>query len=194
MGRLVTAWWIPLFIGLMLVALINTWTPNPDADHRISWVEGDLGEPTSTARLTVRAQDVQMAREMSTSRFSDETVRTEHVLVAVGLEVDVREQASNLVDIAFYSRDKIYYDVRIESGLPLEQAPAGFTSIGTAVFLVPVDQLKGGRLRITPSSRRPINHDTGVSIDLGIDDAAAAVAEADAADVLKPPAPTVVVT
>ncbi|SDE06145.1 DUF4352 domain-containing protein [Auraticoccus monumenti] len=193
--RRVAGWrWMPLLVGLLVVVLLNWWTPDPEVDHRISWVEGELGTPTSTSRLTVRVSDVQFGRELSTSDYDEETVRTEHVLVAVAVEVDVREQLSNLLSISLHTRDGRYYEPRPENEANLDQAAPGYTSTGTPVFLVPADRLEGARLRLTPSTRLPINHDSGVSIDLRITDRDAAVAEADAAGVLDPPAPSVVVT
>lgn len=193
--RRVAAWrWMPLLAGLLVVVLLNWWTPDPEVDQRVSWVEGELGAPVSTSRLTVRATDVRFARELSTSDYDEETVRTKHVLVAVAVEVDVREQLSNLLGFALYTRDGRYYEPRPENDANPVEAGPGYTSTGTPVFLVPADRLEGARLRLTPSTRLPINHDSGVSIDLRITDRAAAEAEADAAGVLDPPAPTVVVT
>ncbi len=187
------SWWPTVVVGLVVVALLSWWTPDPGTQHRITWVEGRLGEAVDTPRMSVRATEVGFTRELVSPYGQPGVSSGEDVFVVVPLQVDVRQRVA-YSEIDALTADGRWYAQRTEHRGNPQPAPPGWTSTGTAVFLVPTNRLEGLRLRITPNGREPVNHDVGISVDLLIGDAVGAVAQADAAGPLELPPSSLVVT
>lgn len=168
-SRLTRAAWLPLLPGLLVVALLAVWTPDPDTEHRFSWRRGGAGEAVSTAEITVRAGVVRLSHALARPE-RDAVLRSEHVWVAVPVELSARGEQT-LGTMSLRTRSGAEFFARTEGGYA-DPVPPGWTSLQTSLFLVPVDQLPGAELVVVPHGRDVFNHDTGVRIDLALPDAA----------------------
>ena len=152
-------------IALLAVALVGVTAPDPDADHRVSWTSTTLGAAAATERLRVQVDTVTTGTALATG-YGD-TLTARGTVVVVGLRAAaLTGQLSFVVEAR--TRDGRWYAQRAENPARLGATPAGFTTVGSAVFVVPPDRVAGLRLAITPGGRQPVSHTRGVLVDLGL--------------------------
>lgn len=152
-------------IALVGVAVIGAATPDPAVDPLASWTPAVVGAEAATDRLRVQVDGVDVGDAL-VSTFDD-------VLVPAGVVVVVRMRASALTEqlawvVEAQTRDGRWYAERTENRAALGITAAGFTTVGSAVFVVPPERVAGLRLAITPTGRERYNHARGVLVDLGL--------------------------
>lgn len=154
--------WVVALVG---VALIGVATPDATVDHLVSWTPAVVGAPAGTDRLRVEVDSVEVGDALVPA-YGD-------LLTPGGIVVVVGLRASALTDqltwvVEAHTRDDRWYAERTENTALLGITPAGFTTAGSAVFVVPADRVAGLELAITPAGRTPVNHTRGVLVDLGL--------------------------
>lgn len=151
-------------VALAGVAVIGAATPDPAVDPLVSWTSTSIGVAAATDRLRVAADNVQVGSALATSY--GEVLAPAGTVVVVGLRASaLTDQLSWVVEAQ--TRDGRWYAERTENPAALGITPAGFTTSGTAVFVVPPERVAGLRLAVTPAGRER-SSTRGVLIDLGL--------------------------
>lgn len=153
--------------GLVGVALIGVATPDRSVDHLVSWTPAVVGAAAGTDRLRVEVDSVDLGDALVPGH--GDTLSPAGVVVVVGLRASALTDQLTWV-IEAHTRDDRWYAERTENTARLGLTPAGFTTVGSAVFVVPADRLAGLELAITPAGRTPVSHTRGVLVDLGLAD------------------------
>lgn len=152
-------------IALVGVAVIGAATPDPAVDPLVSWTSAVVGAAAGTDRLLVEVDSVQVGTEL-TSSFGD-VLTPDGIVVVVGLRGSaLTDQLAWVVEAQ--TRDGRWYAERTENRAALGITAAGFTTVGSAVFVVPPDRVAGLRLAVTPTGRERYNAARGVLVDLGL--------------------------
>lgn len=141
---------VALVVCLIAVAVVNGLRPDPVADPRsyLAGTDGWAHAPSASGRVL----SARLTRSVVRPRI-DEPLVTDHVFVALELEMQVRDRVLGFGTVTLQSTDGHSYRQLEESGLDtLTLTQPGFTSYRNAVFELPAARVAGATLIVSAQS------------------------------------------